>query len=147
MRSTEEGRLCGERGSGGPRFPGMPSVNVNDRTSLERIYPADAYAADASDNARAKAEALRGLRIRSKPDENGQFEVERGVQHVGEAGDAAFLAPQHREQAREYARPDPDPRADYEAFLDDVVKAAREFGFEPADSPGRGDPRLHGLRQ
>jgi hypothetical protein len=42
---------------------------------------------------------------------------------------------------------DPDPRAGYEAFLDDIIAVAQGFGFDPEGSPGRDEPRLRGLRQ
>ena len=34
-----------------------------------------------------------------------------------------------------------------QAFLDDIVDAARRFGYKPEESPGQGDPRIRGLRQ
>ena len=42
---------------------------------------------------------------------------------------------------------DPDPRAGYEDFLNDIIAVAQRFGFEPEQSPGRSEPRLRGLRQ
>jgi hypothetical protein len=42
---------------------------------------------------------------------------------------------------------DADPRAEYEAFLADIVTVAQRFGFDPEQSPGRDEPRLRGLRQ
>jgi hypothetical protein len=41
----------------------------------------------------------------------------------------------------------PDPGAEYEGFLADIVAVARQFGFEPEKSPGRDELRLRGLRQ
>ena len=125
----------------------MPIANVNDRASIERVYPAEAYAADASVNERPKAETLHGVRVRSGPDAAGDFELAPARQHVGEEPGAAFLAPHRRDQAHDRAMTDPDPRAGYAAFVDDIIRTAGEFGFEPAASPGPGDPRLRGLRQ
>jgi hypothetical protein len=67
-------------------------ANVNDRSSIERIYSVDTFAVDAAANAKQPAnELLRGVRILSAPDENGTFEIEPGIKHVGEVHSAAFL--------------------------------------------------------
>jgi hypothetical protein len=39
------------------------------------------------------------------------------------------------------------PSDDYATFLGEIVVAAREFGYDAAASPGRGDPRINGLRR
>ena len=126
----------------------MPKVRIDDRTALERAYPPDAFAADAARNAAASSEAISGVRILSAPDEAGEFSFERGSRQVGEASSAAFIAPYRRRgNAGEPEAASADPHAGYQAFLDDIVDAARRFGYRPEESPGQGDPRIRGLRQ
>ena len=133
----------------------MPKANIHRRSTLEAVYPPDAFASDAAQNGRVPSEVVSGVRILSKPDAAGDFEFERATRQTGEVGSAAFLAPHRREErtlSAERDSPtevstDPDPQAGYEAFLADIVAAAQSFGFEPAASPGRNEPRLRGLRQ
>ena len=125
----------------------MPQANINDRGSIERVYPPDAFARDAAENDRQRVELLKGVRIVSAPDEAGNFALEPATQYTGEAPGAVFLAPFHRRTAEEYAAADPDPRHGYDAFLDEIVEAARRHGYRPEDSPGPGDRRLRGARQ
>jgi hypothetical protein len=121
----------------------MPKANIHRRTTLEEVYPHDAFASDAAQNDRVSNTLLRGVRALSAPDAAGDFDFERATQQIGEASSASFLAP-HRPPT---ASADPDPRAGYEAFLNDIVAVAQRFGFEPEQSPGRDEPRLRGLRQ
>ena len=125
----------------------MATANIHDPRSIERIYPRDAFASDASGNDRGKVETLKGVRITAAPDETGDFGLEPAALHAGEAPSATFLAPFHRATAQEGATEDPDPQLGYEAFLDEIVEAAKRFGFRADASPGPGDPRLRGLRQ
>ena len=133
----------------------MPKANIHRRSTLEEVYPPDAFASDAAQNARVPSETLNGVRIMSKPDAVGDFEFERAIRQTGEAGSAAFLAPHRREERIEDAGRDspskasafPDPREGYEAFLADIIVAAQRFGFVAEQSPGRDEPRLRGLRQ
>jgi hypothetical protein len=125
----------------------MPKVRIDDRTALERAYPPDAFAADAARNAAASSEAISGVRILSAPDGAGEFSFERGSRQVGEAA-SVFLAPYRRRgNAGEPEAASADPHAGYQAFLDDIVDAARRLGYKPEESPGQGDPRIRGLRQ
>src|ERR1051325_11282436 len=125
----------------------MPQVNINDRTSIEHVYPPDAFARDAAENDRHRVELLHGVRIASAPDDSGEFEIEPGARHAGEAPGAVFLAPFHRATANEHAPADPDPRHGYDAFIAEIIDAAQHFGYRAANSPGPGDPRLRGERQ
>ena len=133
----------------------MAKANIHRRSTLEEIYPPDAFASDAAQNGRAPNTVLSGVRILSAPDAAGDFGFERATQQIGEAASASFLAPHRREDrtvdaGRDSPTPvsaDPDPRAGYEAFLADIVAVAQRFGFEPENSPGRDEPRLRGLRQ
>ncbi len=125
----------------------MATANIHDRQSLARIYPPDAFARDAAENDRPKAEVLHGVRVLSAPDAAGEFGLERASHHAGEAPSAVFLAPFHRAMAANHAAADPDPRLGYEAFLGEIIDATQRFGYRAAASPGRGDPRLKGERQ
>ena len=133
----------------------MPKANIHRRNTLEEVYPPDAFASDAAKNGRVPNTVLSGVRILSAPDAAGDFEFERAAQQIGEAASASFLAPHRREDSIQDAgrdRPttvsaDPDPRAGYEDFLNDIVAVAQRFGFEPEESPGRDEPRLRGPRQ
>ena len=83
------------------------------------------------------------------------WDTEFWGRRIGEAASASFLAPHRREDRTQDAgrdspttvSADPDPRAGYQAFLDDIIAVAQRFGFEPEESPGRDEPRLRGLRQ
>ena len=96
-----------------------------------------------------------GVRILLAPDAAGDFDFERATRQIGEAASASFLAPHRREERTQDAgrdspttvSADPDPRAGYEGFLNDIVAIAQRFGFELKESPGRHEPRLRGLRQ
>ena len=125
----------------------MPSANIYDRGSIERVYSCDAYASDASQNERRKPALLNGVRITETADEAGNFAIEPAAHYAGEVPGAQFLAPFHRMTAQEHAATDPDPRRGHEAFLDEIIKAARGPGFRPETSPGPGDARLRGPRQ
>lgn len=132
----------------------MAKVNVKDRDSLERAYPADAFASDAAQNGLAPNQLVHGVRIGSAPDKDGGFELERAMRHAGEPETPHFLAPSrraeelvergHHQAAQQVAEPRPD--RGYAQFLDDIVAAAKRFGFRADETPGRDDPRLRGFR-
>lgn len=121
----------------------MARANIQDRATLERAYPFEAYARDAAQNSLAESQVLRGIRILCAPDAVGTFELEPAGRHIGETAGAAFLAPQRQD----VGSGEIDQRASYEEFLDEVIAAARRSGFEPDQAPGRNDARLRGLRQ
>lgn len=126
----------------------MARANINDRGSIERVYPADAFAVDAADNDKQPGnQLLHGVRIVSAPDAQGAFELERASRQVGEAGGALFLAPFRRSMGHDFASRAPDPAAGYDAFIEEIIAAAPCFGFREEASPGQGDARLQGLRQ
>ena len=126
----------------------MPKVKIDDRAALERAYPPDHFVADSAENSAAAATAVKGVRVLSAPDQGGEFSFERGSREVGETASAVFLAPYRPVGgAGEPETASSDPRATYDAFIDDIVEAARRFGYRPEDSPGQGDPRIRGLRQ
>lgn len=136
----------------------MSNADINDRGSIERIYPRAVFMREANANARAKASVLRGLRILSAPDTAGKFELVRAAHHASEsdtAGGGVFLCPFAQAAmpaAAQYPAaagpppPAPPEAADaYLAFLDRVIDAARSAPIP--DPTGSGDPRLRGLRQ
>ena len=135
----------------------MAEANVNDRASIERLYPRADFERDAGENSDAKASVHRGLRIVSGVDASGTFRAERGQRHVGEndpEGDVRFVAPFLRQahapvpQSPLYgggAAPAdaPDKGGDYRAFIDHIIATARSAEFK--DPIGRGEERLHGF--
>jgi hypothetical protein len=137
----------------------MAEADVNDRTSVERAYPREAFEEDAGMNARPKTEVLHGIRIDQPADARGRFRLSRAAQHVGEderARSTVFLSPVLVETAGslvekgEYGAMQPtgapvEKGRDYPAFIDRIIDAAREA--EPVEAPGRGDERLAGPRQ
>jgi len=123
----------------------MAKANISDRGALQRIYPPDAFAGDAAQNDNVASAVESGVRVLSAPDDAGEFGVERASRQIGEAVSEGFLAPRRRAAAT--ASGDSDPRAGYQDFLEDIIAAARRFGFEAKDTPGWGDPRIRGLRQ
>jgi len=124
----------------------MATANINDRSSIERIYPPDAFTVDAAENDRQPGnQVLHGIRIVSAPDAQGRFEIERGGRQIGEVGSALFLAPFRRSIGQ--AGRASDAASEYDAFIDEIIAAAPHFGFREAESPGVGDARLQGPRQ
>jgi hypothetical protein len=139
----------------------MSSANINDRSSVERLYPRDAFERDAGENARGKAPVLKGVRILSAPDAAGSFELTPATQHTGEMdaeGDSVFLvayvgdesAALH--QTTDYGGAEEKGDAlkkvqshgGYESFIDRVLATAEAATFKPPI--GRGDERLKGFR-
>jgi len=139
----------------------MPHANINDRASLERLYPQDDFERDAGENSDAKATSHRGLRILSAVGPDGAFSAERGLRHVGEAdpeSDTVFVAPflaqsyAPLQQTDIYGGPaatgDPGQRGqdkadDYQTFIDRIIAAAKAAEFKPA--VGRHEDRLRGF--
>ena len=139
----------------------MPEANINDRSSVEGLYPREDFDRDAGENADAKATVHRGLRIVSPVDRDGRFSAERGSRHVGESdpeGDTVFVAPYLAtglaplRGTDAYGGPTDTDVApggggrkdqDYQAFIDRIIEAARAAEFKPA--VGRHEDRLRGF--
>jgi hypothetical protein len=140
----------------------MATANINDRASVEALYPRAVFEADAAHNAVGNTQVLQGIHIESPPDENGAFALSRARRHVGEVGrngGAVFLAPdsQHRYAAlmksdAEYGGPVEkgdalaearDADDGYAAFIEDILETARSAEFQPPI--GRGEERLRGF--
>ena len=145
----------------------MTSANINDRSSVERLYPRDAFEADAGSNALGKTAVLQGLRILSGPNEAGEFQIARASQHVGEVhagekqgrGNGLFLAPNLGSNFAALMQNDTDyggaqekhdaiqsvsaRQDEYAAFIDRVIATAGAADFE--QPIGRGEERLKGF--
>ena len=134
-------------------------ANINDRSSIERVYPREEFDREIGRNSEPKATVLAGVRILRGIDGHGDFEIERASRQTGESDETVFLSPflvsamadiggaaSPREAPSRDATAEPhDTAADYEAFLDRIVEAAKTAPRHP--SPGPGEERLHGLRQ
>jgi hypothetical protein len=138
----------------------MSIANLNDRATIERIYPREAFEADAANNSRGKALVLEGLLIASQPSPSGEFQLIRKRHHIGEndpEGDTLFLAPYLGEdyaalhESPDYGGPEEKPGGlgavkrgpDYEAFIERIVETARTAKFK---SPiGNKEERLRGF--
>lgn len=118
----------------------MQRANINDRDSIERVYPRAIFDNEVNANMRAQASVLSGVSILSQPDAAGAFDLARTSRHVGEQADAGggtvFLCP--------FASA-PGDRDAYEVFVDRIIATARATHIDP--TPGPGDARLRGLRQ
>jgi hypothetical protein len=124
----------------------MQRPNINDRRTIERIYPRAVFQQEANANARANASVLCGVRIAAPADAEGTFDLVRASRHSGESDPsegAIFLSPTAQE-ARP-GTPAPDWDGAYRRFIDEIIATASRAEFAP--SPGPGDARLRGLRQ
>ena len=139
----------------------MAQANINDRLTLERLYPREAFDRDSRLNAEINAHILHGLKITSPPDQTGTFRVTRASRHVAELnpeGDVVFVFPHGYRgedalmQGPDYGGPEEkgsaspsseDGRTAYERFLDRVIEAAQSAAFKPAI--GCRESRLEGF--
>ena len=139
----------------------MSTVNVNDRASIEGIYPRDVFASDAANNSRGKALVLEGVLIASQPSETGEFTLQRKRRHVGEndpEGDTLFLAPYlgqeygALEQTPAYGTAEEKGDAineversnrDYDTFVDRIIATAKSVRFK--EPIGKHEERLRGF--
>jgi hypothetical protein len=139
----------------------MPEADVNDRASIERLYPREDFERDAGENARDKATVQRGLRIVSAVGADGRFRAERASRHVGEEdreADTVFLAPFLVEasaplqqggaygaavETGEALATTPHKADDYRAFVDRIIETAKAADFKPPI--GRNEKRLQGF--
>ena len=139
----------------------MAEANVNDRDSVERLYPREDFERDAGANSDAKATVHRGLRVLSAVDLEGRFRAERGSRHVGECdpeSDTLFLAPFLKQAYAALQQTDvyggaaensdalaktAHERDEYRAFIDRIIDAAKSADFKAPI--GRGEKRLQGF--
>jgi hypothetical protein len=135
----------------------MAEADGNDRGSVERAYPRQAFDEDARANALPNAAVRHGVRIEAE--RGGRFRVSRAAQHVGEderSRHGVFLAPSLAQAVVSIvdrgadggmagAGVPADEGSGYEAFIERIIEAARDA--EPVAAPGRGDERLAGPRQ
>jgi hypothetical protein len=133
----------------------MRRANINDRGSIERIYPRAVFAREANTNMRVKASVRSGVQIASAPDQAGDFELTRASRHAGKEasrGGPIFLCPfaqrtgQGADDPAAPASPSGQRASDaYDAFIDRIIATAREARFP--GPIGSDDPRLRGSRQ
>lgn len=118
----------------------MSSVaNINDRSTIERVYPFARYRQDANRNTIPNAQILHGVTVASPPDESGAFHLHEAERQSGEleaiAGGYAFFLPPMGGAGDLEA-----DKADYAGFIDRIVETARQVRkVQPADE------RLHGF--
>ncbi|MYZ47515.1 hypothetical protein [Propylenella binzhouense] len=125
-----------------------PNADVNDRGSIERLYPYAAFEADAGANSMAKAETRHGIRIETVPDASGAFRIARASHapadfeemkahgfvcpYMGRAYGFFRLSGGMRGAVTE-ERDIFDPlRDEYEGFIDTIIGTARELARAPA---------------
>ena len=138
-------------------------ANIFRRETVEAIYPRDVFENDAGLNSTADAVILHGVFIGSAPDEQGQFRMARATRQVGEAPHepgSLFLSPYMGKaygafslqggskgaviENRDIMEPHPE---EYIAFIDELIRAARNFCGPPAQSDvGSGGDQFRGLR-
>jgi hypothetical protein len=114
-----------------------PVANINDRASIESVYPLERFRADANRNSIQNAAILHGVTVLSTPDASGAFHLEHAERQSGErdvTGDSIFVA------AMGGAGDLESDRADYTAFIDRVVQAAHAVRKQ-----GANDGRLAGF--
>lgn len=122
----------------------MGRANINDRASIERLYPAETYATDAAANQKQPANPyLQGVSLSTGPDADGNFEIDPGSQQVGEVAGSVFLAP-YRPVEGDGAH---DIERGYAGFIDEIIAAVPRAAEKTDASDGPGDPRLRGPRQ
>ena len=137
----------------------MSRANVNDRKTVEAVYPREAFEEDAGRNSRDKGEIVFGVRIDSGPDAQGGFSLARAGRHVGElkgSPEAVFIpANQPHLSASSESRLEPGApdgpvdaqtvrQQEYDAFVERILDAARTANIpEPM---GYEDARLKGFR-
>ncbi|HEX2135994.1 MAG TPA: hypothetical protein VHG30_08845 [Microvirga sp.] len=134
-------------------------ADINDRKSVEALYPRDAFEEDAGRNALGNTQVVYGVRIESAPDAEGCFRLARARHHVGEltgSRGAIFLAAEKPRLSAPLLGSDagtgapegsdvtPETRAaEYNAFIDRILDAARSADF--GGPIGRGETRLKGF--
>ena len=131
----------------------IPNANVNERASIERIYPLSAFDQDAGENSSGSSPRRCGVKVETVPDSVGAFRMARTSQALTGSTDApgtAFLCPY---MGRAYglfvisggARGAVEERGDiftdhldeYAAFLDTLVLTARRLPRAPYLDPSR----------
>ena len=120
----------------------MSNANINDRGTIERIYPRAVFLRECNVNARVKASVLHGLRILAGADAAGRFELVRAARRAGEpetGSSGVFLCPLAVASPQAGGPADP-----YDAFLDRVIATAR--AAQHPDTGERNNPRRQGSR-
>jgi hypothetical protein len=118
----------------------MRSANVNDRSTIEAIYPREAFESDAAQNSRDKAAILHGVLIASEVSESGAFALLRDIDARMEQAPAYGAAEEKPGGLEEMER----QGADYDSFIDRIIAAATRAEFK--EPIGRHEERLRGFR-
>jgi len=135
----------------------MAKANINDRSTVEKIYGMEAWERDAGRNAQGSAAVVYGVTILSEPDASGAFELDAASQHVAEGdpeGDSIFLPAFEADAATAVSgstysgglspTPNENNAGDYQSFIDRIIEKARTARFKPPI--GVGDDRIKGFR-
>jgi hypothetical protein len=130
----------------------VPNANLNERTSVERLYPLSAFDQDAGENSSATSPQRRGVRIESVPDAAGAFRMVRSSQaltgpdtpgtafvcpYMGRAYGLFMIKGGGRGAVEERGDIFADHLDEYTAFLDTLVQTAREMPAAPYLDPSR----------
>jgi hypothetical protein len=139
----------------------MIQANIHNRLTVERFYSQDAFDRDSRLNAEIKTDTLRGVKIMSPPDANGNFRLARASHHVAELnpeGDVIFVFPHGYQgndtlmQGSDYGGPEEksdasvetrDSGTAYDQFISRLIKTAKSANFKPAI--GLHEERLEGF--
>lgn len=125
----------------------MTTVNVNNRASIEALYPRDVWESDAGTNSQTRKGKLRGLLIVSPPSADGNFHLRRALRSVADCQSdphVAFVCP-YMGRAYDIFTPAAgvhgavlekrdaleDHSDEYQAFIDGIISAARQVQFPP----------------
>lgn len=135
----------------------MAKANLNDRASVEKIYPEALWERDAARNTQGSASIIYGVKILSEPDADGSFELLPMARQVAECdpesdvifmpafeADAADAVPGATYGGSVAPTTDHDTASEYAGFIDSVIETARKSDFKPAI--GKGDERIKGFR-
>jgi hypothetical protein len=126
----------------------IPNANVNDRTTIERMYPLSAFDQDAGENSAGSSTRRCGVRLETVPDADGAFRIVRAAQALTGSADTAgtaFLCPYMGRAYGMFAieggsRGAVEERSDifaghldeYAAFLETIVETARRMSPAPS---------------
>jgi hypothetical protein len=121
----------------------VPNANLNERTSIERIYPLAAFDQDAGENSSGSSPRRCGVKVESVPDAGGGFRMVRAAQALTGLVDTpgtAFLCPYMgrayglfmikgggRGAVEEHGDIFADHLDEYTAFLEALVQTARRM--------------------
>lgn len=131
----------------------IPNANINERTSIERVYPLSAFDEDAGENSSGSSPRRCGVKLETVPDAAGAFRMVRGAQALTGADDApgtAFVCPYMgrayglfmiegggRGAVEEHGNIFAGHLDEYAAFLETIIETARKMKPAPHLDPRR----------